>query len=129
MDPIADMLNSINNAQAIAKSQVVISPFSKLKFEILQLLKKENFILDVKKKGKGIEKKIIVDLKYNDGSPAISKIRKISKPGRRVYLPVKKIKKVKSGYGIAIISTSSGLTTNKEAKKRKLGGEVICELW
>ncbi|HOS87977.1 MAG TPA: 30S ribosomal protein S8 [Candidatus Pacearchaeota archaeon] len=130
MDPIADMISIINNAQAIGKKQIVIFPYSNFKFEILELLKQEGFLGDVQKKGRLANKKIVVDLKYNeDNKPTITKIKKVSKQGQRIYVPASKIKPVRSGYGISIISTSHGLMTNKKAKKQKVGGEIICELW
>ncbi|MDD4624872.1 MAG: 30S ribosomal protein S8 [Candidatus Paceibacterota bacterium] len=130
MDPIADMFSIIMNAQAVEKKQAAVSPFSNLKFQILGILKKEGFILDAKKKGKDPKKRILVDLKYNeDGSSAVSSIKRISKPGRRVYNQYQELKPVRSGYGISIISTSKGLMTNKDARKQKIGGEVIAEVW
>ncbi|MFA5013782.1 MAG: 30S ribosomal protein S8 [Candidatus Paceibacterota bacterium] len=130
MDPIADMIAIINNAQAVGKKQISVFPYSNFKFEILELLKKEGFVEDVQKKGRLATKRLIVDLKYaSDGTPVIAKIRKISKQGQRIYAPSTELKKVKSGYGISIVSTSKGLMTNKEARKQKIGGEVICELW
>jgi small subunit ribosomal protein S8 len=130
MDPIADMITIINNAQAVGKKQIVVFPYSNFKFEVLDLLKKEGFIEDVQKKGRLAGKRIIVDLKYDeDGKPMIEKIRKISKQGQRIYSPISKVRSVRSGYGVSVISTSKGLMTNKEARKQKVGGEVICELW
>jgi small subunit ribosomal protein S8 len=118
------------NAQAVAKKQATVSPCSNMKFQILEILKGEGFILDAKKKGKDPKKKILVDLKYNeDGTPALSRIKRISKLGKRVYVSVQEIKRVRSGYGISIISTSKGLMTNKEARKQKVGGEMIAEIW
>jgi len=127
-DPVSDMLTIIRNAQAVHRSTVDI-PFSKLKYEIAKTLEKEKFITGVEKKGRKIKKIIEITLKYIDKIPAISGLKKISKPGQRIYLPARKIKRVKGGYGIAIISTSKGLMIDKEARKEKLGGEVICEVW
>jgi small subunit ribosomal protein S8 len=130
MDTIADMINSINNAQAVCKEQIVVFPYSNFKFNVLQLLKDEGFILDVQKKGRLASRRIVVDLKYDESQvPAISKIKLVSKQGQRIYSKASEIKNVKSGYGISIISTSKGLLTNKEARKQKLGGEIICQLW
>jgi len=120
MDPIADMISIINNAQAIGKKQIVIFPYSNFKFEILELLKQEGFLGDVQKKGRLANKKIVVDLKYNeDNKPTITKIKKVSKQGQRIYVPASKIKPVRSGYGISIISTSHGLMTIKKTKNKK----------
>lgn len=130
MDTIADMITSINNAQAVCKKQIVVFPYSNFKFNILQLLKDEGFIIDVQKKGRLATRRIVVDLKYDENDkPAISKMRLVSKQGQRIYSKATELKSIKSGYGISIISTSKGLVTNKEARKQKLGGEVICQLW
>jgi small subunit ribosomal protein S8 len=127
-DPITDMLNRIRNAQAVSKETVDI-PFSNLKYEMAKILEKEKFIEKVEKKGRKTKRIIEITLRYEDKMPVISGLKRISKPGQRIYLPYKKIKKIKGGYGIAIISTSKGLMTNKEARKQKMGGEVLCEIW
>jgi len=130
MDPIADMICSINNAQAVGKKQVIFYPYSDFKYAFLELLKNEGFVDNVEKKGRLSKRKIVVDLKYTeDGKPKIRKIRKISKQGQRIYSTYKELKPVKSGYGISILTTSKGLLTNKEARKNKIGGEIICEVW
>jgi small subunit ribosomal protein S8 len=128
MDIISDLLNQIRNAQAVFKETVEI-PFSNLKYEIAKILEKEKFVGKVEKKGRKTKKIIEIILKYEDKTPAISYLGRISRPGQRIYFPAKKVKKVKGGYGIAIISTSKGLMTDKEARKQKLGGEVIAEIW
>jgi len=128
MDPISDMLTSIRNAVAVGHPTVNV-PFSNLKYKIAKILGKEDFIEKVEKKGKGVKKSLEITLKYDGKVSAISDLKRISKLGQRIYLPYKKIKKVREGFGIAIISTSKGLMTNKEARKQKLGGEVICEIW
>lgn len=128
-DPITDMFNRIKNAQAV-NHQTVAIPFSKLKFEIAKVLEKQGFIEKIEKKGKKVKKIIEITLKYDkDKTPAISGIKRISKPGQRIYRPAVNIKKVRGGYGILVVSTSEGLMTNKEARKKKLGGEIICEVW
>ena len=127
-DPISDMLNRIRNAQAMLHPQVAL-PFSNLKYEIAKLLEKKAFIEKVAKVGKKTKKFIEITLKYTDKIGAISGMKRISKPGQRIYLPAKNLRPVKGGYGIAIISTSKGLMTNNEARKQKLGGEVMCEIW
>jgi len=127
-DPIADMFNQIRNAQVLFREEVKI-PFSKLKYEIAKILEKEKFIEKTEKPGKKENRIIKIDLKYKNNKPVISGWKRISKPGRRVYSPAKNIKSIKGGYGIAIISTPKGLMTNKQAKKEKIGGEVICEIW
>ena len=128
MDPISNMLTSIRNALAVGHPTVNV-PFSNLKYKIAKILEKEDFIEKAEKKGKGVKKSLEITLKYEGKVPAFSGLKRISKPGQKIYLSYKKIKKVKEGLGIAIISTSKGLMTNKETRKQKLGGEVICEIW
>jgi len=128
MDPIADMLTSIRNAQAVLKETAVI-PYSEIKFEILKILKKENLIEEVEKKGRKARRSIEIKLKYDNKEPAISSLKRVSRPGQRIYVVAGKIRRVRDGYGIAIISTSRGLMTNKKARNQNLGGEIICEIW
>lgn len=128
MDPITDMLNRIRNAQAVLHPQVAV-PYSDLKYEVAKLLEKNNFIAKANKIGKKEKKLIEIDLKYEDKVGVIAGLRRISKPGQRIYLPAQKIRPVKGGYGISIVSTSRGLMTDKEARKQKIGGEVLCEIW
>ena len=125
VDPISDMLTRIRNAQA-AEHKTVIIPLSKIKLEIAGILKRENYIDDYKKTGKNEKKSLEIALKY---PKVINEIKRISKPGQRIYKSVKKIKPIKSGYGISVISTSKGLMTNKEAEKANLGGEMLLEIW
>jgi len=128
MDPIADMLTAIRNALGVGHPRVSV-PFSIIKYEIAKILEREGFVEKVNKVGKKARKRIVITLKYENGTPVISGLKRISKPGRRIYHSWKEIKKVKGGYGIAIISTSRGLMTDREARKNKIGGEVICEVW
>lgn len=127
-DPVNDLFNSIRNALMVKKEKVSI-PFSDFKFEIVKILEKRGLIEKVEKKKKKTKKTIEIALKYVEKIPVISGLKRISKPGQKIYLPARKIKKVKGGYGIAIVSTSKGLMTNEEARKQNLGGEVICEIW
>lgn len=128
-DPIADMLARIKNALLLQKSRVVL-PFSKIKYQIAQILEKEGFVEKIDTKGRKQRKVIRIFLKYDDQKrPLILGLKRISKPGRRIYKGYKELKPVKQGYGIAILSTCQGIITDKEAKKRKLGGEVLCEIW
>ncbi len=135
-DPITDMLNRINNALAVFKETVEI-PFANQKFEIAKILEKEGYIKSAEKKGRAEKKTIIIELKYQKDNtnknkkekPLISSLKRVSRPGQRIYTSYKNIKPVRGGEGIAIISTSFGLMTDKEAKKKKLGGEVICQIW
>ncbi len=127
-DPIADMLTRLRNAQQVGKKTVEL-PFSKFKFELAKIIKRAGYIEEMAKHGKKNKKILEVVLKYKDKTPAISEIKRISKPGRRIYVSSKDIRPVRQGFGMIIISTSRGLMTDKEAKKQKLGGEVICEIW
>lgn len=127
-DSITDMLNRIRNAKDVKKAEVSI-PLSKVKYEIAQILMQEGFVKDVKKIDKSKMRAIKITLKYDDGESAISDLKRISKPGQRIYIKAQEIKTVRGGYGISIISTSKGLMTNKKAKKSKLGGEVLLEIW
>jgi small subunit ribosomal protein S8 len=125
-DPISDMLIRIKNGQMRRKEVVEIYPKSKMKLEILKILKKEGFIEDYEEK----EKSIIVKLRYfPDGTPLITDVKRISKPSRRVYVSYKELKPVMNGIGIAILSTSKGILTDKEARKLKVGGELLLEVW
>lgn len=129
MDPIADLLNRIKNAQAVLHP-VADVPCSNLKLRIAEILKREGLITDFKKRGKKDMKILRIDLKYNeDKTPAISNFKKVSKPGQRIYKKSQEIKWVKNGYGLAIVSTNKGLLTDKEARKQKVGGEVMLEIW
>ena len=129
VDPIADMLNRIRNAQAVNKETVVI-PFSKIKYEIAKILKKNGLVGEIEKKGVKSGKIIRIVLKYSENKePLISGLKRISKPGQRIYSALKDIKPARAGYGLVIISTSKGAMTGKEARKKKLGGEIICEVW
>lgn len=128
-DPIADMLTRIRNAQAVRKTEVLM-PFSKLKFEIAKILKHEDYIESAEKVEDSKFANLKIVLKYNqDKKPAITIIQRISRPGKRVYANSDKLPRVLNNLGIAIISTSQGLMTNKEAKRKGVGGEVLCEIW
>ncbi|MCX6721308.1 MAG: 30S ribosomal protein S8 [Candidatus Staskawiczbacteria bacterium] len=127
-DPITDMLNHLRNAQAVGKTEVLV-PSSKIKLEIANILTEEGFVGEVKKTVKGKAKVIKINLKYDNDIPAIAGLKRVSKPGQRIYEGVSEIRKVHGGYGISIVSTPKGLMTNKEAKKLKLGGEIICQVW
>ncbi|MEI6288281.1 MAG: 30S ribosomal protein S8 [bacterium] len=131
-DPIADMLTRIRNAIRVRKTEVAI-PFSKLKLGLLKILKQEGFVSGYEELKVGEDGNkfggLIVKLKYNEGQSAIASIKRVSKPGRRVYAAKDELPKVLNNYGIAIISTSAGLMTNREARKAGLGGEVVCEIY
>ena len=127
-DPITDMLNQIRNATAVQKPEILIY-FSKLKNEVAMLLAQAGFLGEVKKALKGKTKALKIQLKYENGISAIEGLRRISKPGQRIYVKAGEIKKVRGGFGISVISTPKGLMTGLEARKAKLGGEVLLEIW
>lgn len=128
MDPISDLLIRIKNAQRAGHESAEI-PFSKMKLEIARIMEKEGFLGKVDRKGAKPKEKLVVNLRYNQGSPAIQDLKRISKSGQRIYFSADKIRPVKQGYGLAIISTSQGLMTDKEARQKKVGGEMICQIW
>ncbi len=128
-DPIADMLTCIRNAQAVRKPTVVV-PFSKLKQKLAFILEKQHYIAGVGKTEKAGKPALQLTLRYlPDGQSVIRALNRISKPGRRVYAQKKLLPYVQNNFGVAIISTSQGLMTNKEARRKNLGGEVICEIY
>ena len=130
-DPIADLLTRIRNA-IMAGHKVVEAPASNLKKEIARILFEKGYILSYKVvEGEGVQGVLKIALKYNSKSkkPAIKEIQRISRPGLRQYKGVDEIPRVLNGLGIAIISTSKGLMTDKEAKKEKIGGEVLCYVY
>jgi small subunit ribosomal protein S8 len=128
-DPIADMLIRIKNAITVKNDKVDI-PASRIKIEIAKILKEEGFIKSykiIKDKKQGV---VRINLKYTpDGDPAITDLKRVSKPGRRVYVGKEEIPRVLGGLGIAILTTSSGILTDKECRQRGIGGEVICYVW
>ena len=136
IDPIADMLTRIRNASAVNKHEIVL-PMSKIKYEMAKILKREGWVNDVTtaKTGQGKRENTVFDelkiiLKYKkSGNSVITKITRISKPGLRIYANKNSLPKVLNNLGIAIISTPKGLMTNKEARKKGLGGEVLCEIY
>jgi len=129
-DPIADMLTRIRNA-VMARHETVLIPASKMKVAIAKVLKDEGFIRDYELlKGPTPQKILKIYLKYTeDKEPVITGLKRISKPGRRVYVGRKEIPRVYGGLGIAILSTSQGIMTGYEAYKRGIGGELICYVW
>lgn len=128
-DPIADMLTSIRNAGA-AELKATQVPHSKIKLEIARILKKEGFIGDYTTEGQSGKRVLRVYLKYRDErKPVITNLKKISKPGCRVYVAADEIPRVFGGIGISILSTSSGIMTGDEARRNKVGGEILCYVW
>jgi small subunit ribosomal protein S8 len=134
-DSIADMLTRIRNAQAVNKKTVAL-PMSKMKYGIAKILARDGCIekaeivkVSAKKNSSSVFNEIRIELKYKNGQPAISSLKKISTPGRRVYAGKDKLPRVLNNLGMAIISTPKGLMTNKEARKQGVGGEVVCEIY
>ncbi|GIV11629.1 MAG: 30S ribosomal protein S8 [Fimbriimonadales bacterium] len=128
-DPIADMLTRIRNGARARKASVEI-PSSRLKTQIADLLKKEGFIQDYQVKQGSVQSTLIVHLKYTPrGESVIQHLERVSKPGRRIYAPVEDLRPIKRGLGTAIVSTSQGLLPDRECRKRRIGGEVICIVW
>lgn len=128
MDTIADMLTRLRNAQLREKDFIEI-PFSKINFSVIRLLVKEGYLKKAFRKEKDGVKYIRVALFYEKKDTGIKNIKRISRPGRRIYRGYKEITQVLNGLGVAILSTSEGIMTNKEARRKKIGGEVICEVY
>ncbi len=130
-DPIADMLTRIRNA-ALARHDRTEIPASKLKHAVARILKEEGYIADVQtnENGDGPQKKLTIVLKYGrDRQSAIDGVKRVSRPGRRVYVRHDRIPRVLAGLGISILSTSRGLVSDRDARRLKLGGELLCEVW
>lgn len=128
-DPIADMLTRIRNAGKVNHTTVSV-PYSRIKMAVAQILEREGYLVHAKAEGEGIHRVIVMDLKYdNGGATYIRGLRRISKPGRRLYVPSDGIPRVNSGTGIAILSTSRGILSDKEARANKVGGEILCEIF
>ena len=129
VDPIGDMLTRIRNGQMRSLNKINI-PFSNFRLKILEVLKKEGYIIDFNiDNGKQKIKFLSVDLKYYEGQPVIKEIKRVSKPGRRVYSRATSIPKVLNGLGLAILSTSKGVMSDSDAIKNNLGGEIICKVF
>jgi small subunit ribosomal protein S8 len=128
-DPIADMLTRVRNALMSGKEKVDV-PASAMKEGIARILRDEGYIINYRMIEDNKQGVIRITLKYGEGdTPAIEKLQRISKPGRRVYVPAKRIPRVLNGMGIAVLSTSRGLLTDKESKSQNVGGEVLCYIW
>ena len=128
-DPIADMLTRIRNANQMRYKEVEV-PASKIKLEIARILKEQGFIEDFKVKKNNIQNIIVLNLKYGQNKErVITGLKRISKPGLRVYAKTEEMPKVLNGLGIAIVSTSKGIMTDKEARKESFGGEVLAYIW
>ncbi|OHB24354.1 MAG: 30S ribosomal protein S8 [Parcubacteria group bacterium RIFOXYD2_FULL_52_8] len=127
-DPIANMLVALKNAGMVKKEHTLV-PASKLKFAIAELLLKHGYLSNIQKKGKKAQKFMELTLAYAEGEPRITEVKRVSKPSRRVYKGAKEIVSVRQGYGIAVYSTPQGLMTDREARKAKVGGELLFTLW
>ena len=127
-DPIADMIIRIKNA-LLARHETVVIPHSKLKAQIGQILVENKYVETCKVEQKAPQSELVFKLKYVGRIPAITDVKRVSTPGRRIYATANKIPRALGGYGITIVSTSKGIMTDKEAKKQNIGGEVLCQIW
>ena len=129
VDPIGDMITRIRNAQMRMLNKVRV-PHSKFREKILDILKQEGYIADYKVLSDSNTKtSLSVDLKYSNGLPVIKEIKRVSKPGRRIYVRATSIPKIKNGLGVAIVSTSIGIMTDNDARSKNVGGEIICKIF
>ena len=127
-DPIADMLTRIRNATSAHKTELVL-PYSKFKAALANVLMREGFIGGVQELS-GKFKQLQINLKYGpNGEAVIAGVKRVSKPGQRIYLPADRIPRTNSGFGVTIVSTSKGLLSDREARKERVGGEVVCQIW
>jgi small subunit ribosomal protein S8 len=129
-DTISDMLTRIRNACLVRHPTTQVPP-TKMTRSIAQVLKEEGFIEDYEETGEGVKKQLVISLKYKNRNrqPIITTLKRVSKPGLRVYSPSKDIPRVLGGIGIAIISTSKGIMTDREARRQGIGGEILCYIW
>lgn len=127
-DPIADMLTRIRNGLHAQKTEISM-PASRTKASIADVLKQEGYIKGYKTAGEGATKTLDIELKYFQGVPVIEEINRISKPGRRVYAGATEIPKVRDGLGVALVSTSRGIMTDKAARESGVGGEILCTVF
>ena len=127
-DPIGDMLARLKNSQKRNHKKIEL-PSSKFKAKIAEILKSEGYIIDYEVKSDQNKTNLSISLKYSSGNPVISSIERISKPGRRIFSSAESLPKVNNGLGIAIISTSKGVMTDIDARKQKVGGEIICKVF
>lgn len=127
-DPISDFLIRLKNANRVGKTEVAM-PFSKMKHELANLLAKEGYVGDIQKTGKRAIKNMVITLTYKDGKPAIVGTKRISKPSRRIYRGVREIFPVKRGKGLLVLSTPKGVLTDSAARREKVGGEALFEIW
>ena len=128
VDPIGDMITRIRNAQLRALNNVTI-PSSKFRARILDVLKQEGYIANYKISSDNKKETLKVDLKYSNGLPVIKEIKRVSKPGRRIYAKAGSIAKIQNGLGLAIVSTSMGIMSDNDARTKNIGGEIICRVF
>jgi len=127
-DPIGDLITRIRNAQLRGRSKLV-SPASTLRVRLLAVLKDEGYIRDYREVENGGHKELEIELKYYEGGPAIHQIKRVSKPGRRVYSSIKDLHLVRNGLGISILSTPKGVMSDNAARDANVGGEILCEVY
>ena len=127
-DPIGDMLARLKNSQMRNHKKLQL-PSSKFKIRIAEILKSEGYIIDYEVKSEQNKLNLLISLKYNSGNPVINSIERVSKPGRRIFSSAESLPKVNNGLGIAIISTPKGVMTDIDARKQKVGGEIICKVF
>jgi len=127
-DPISNFIISIKNA-LMARKETVVVPYSKLKESMAGILAREGYIAEAKVDDAAPFKQLVITLKYVGKLPAVTDVRRLSKPGRRLYAPAGQIPKALGGYGITIVSTNKGILTDKEARQQNVGGELICQIW
>ena len=127
-DPIADMITRLRNGYLAHKLEVNI-PYSKLKEAVAKLLEKEQYVAKVEVREEKVQKTLVVTLRYTGKLPAVTGVKRLSKPGLRKYSTTKQIPKSLGGYGVTIVSTSLGILTDKEARKKGVGGELLCSIW
>jgi len=129
-DTISDMLTRIRNA-CMVQHETTVVPFNKMNRNIARVLKEEGFIDSYEEVGEGLKKQVLISLRYQgrNRKPIIKKLQRVSRPGLRVYSNHKELPRVLGGIGIAIVSTSSGIMTDREARKRRIGGEILCYVW
>ena len=126
-DPLGDMLTRIRNGQAAHKT-AVNTPASKLRVSVLEVLRREGYIRGFRREDIG-HGELSIELKYHNGEPVIRELRRVSKPGRRIYSPVKDLPRVYNGLGIAILSTPQGVMSDAEAREAHVGGEILCTVF
>lgn len=127
-DPISDMLTRLRNG-ATVHAKIVTMPMSNMKFAIAKLLQSEGYLSGVETYNEGVHPMLRLELSYDEHGSRITALKRVSKPGLRVYVKAEELRPVRSGFGLAILSTPNGLMTSQEARKRRLGGELICEVY